>query len=100
MTRRKFLKLAGQTALVTTGAGLGLQSTPAGHIAPRPAGDWPMYRGNRCLTGRAVLPGDMRQAPEVAWRHEIEAGLVWAVIDPAPGKDFHPTQIRRSDLAA
>ncbi|HKI71807.1 MAG TPA: VCBS repeat-containing protein, partial [Verrucomicrobiae bacterium] len=98
MTRREFLKRAGQTALLTTGATFDLPSALAVPASPRPAGDWPMYRGNRCLTGHAVLPGEMRRAPEVSWRHKIEAGLVWAVLDPAPDKSSRRAEVRKSDL--
>ena len=98
MTRREFLKRAGQTALLTTGATFDLPSTLAAAASPRPAGDWPMYRGNRCLTGHAVLPSEMRRAPEVSWRHKIEAGLVWAVLDPAPDKSSRRAEVRKSDL--
>src|SRR2546426_11380650 len=87
VTRREFLKRAGQTALLTTGATFDLLSTPAAAASPRPAGDWPMYRGNRCLTGHAVLPGEMRHAPEVSWRHKIEAGLVWRSEERCVGKE-------------
>ena len=43
-----------------------------------------MYRGDARLTGRAALPGAMDQPPEVAWQYPIEAGEVWALVDPAP----------------
>src|SRR5437588_3083998 len=100
MTRREFLKRAGQTALLTTGETFALPSALAVPASSRPAGDWPMYRGNRCLTGHAVLPGEMRHAPEVSWRHKIEAGLVWVALDPAPDKSLRPAEVRKSDLAA
>jgi outer membrane protein assembly factor BamB len=92
ITRREFLKRAGQTtaaAAVTTGLGAGLTSlaAPGSKAMPEahttPPGDWPMFRGDTRLTGRAALPGEMREPPTVAWQYKIEAGEVWAVVDPA-----------------
>ena len=38
----------------------------------------------------------MRRAPEVSWRHKIEAGLVWAALDPALDKRLR-VKIYQSD---
>src|SRR5436190_24395961 len=99
MTRREFLKHAGQAALLTTGGTLGFESASTAPSGSHVAGDWPMYRGSRCLTGRAVLPGEMRAAPQIAWQHKIEAGLVWALIDAVPGRSSRPVEVRSSALA-
>ena len=58
--------------------------------AMKDAGGWPVYRGDVRLTGRATRPGAMAAAPVVAWQHRIEAGEVWARIDPRPGADAEP----------
>src|SRR5262245_21758624 len=94
ITRRQFMKQAGQTtaAAVTTGLSAHLMAPAAPGRNPMPEphptnpGDWPMFRGDVHLTGRATLPGELREPPVVAWQYKIEAGDVWAVIDPAqPG---------------
>ena len=64
--------------------GLLLASLVAVPAAASTPGAWPMYRGDARLTGRAALPGAMDQPPEVAWQYPIEAGEVWALVDPAP----------------
>src|SRR6266536_2813063 len=93
------MKLAGPGALLTCSASLELAALSVGPAPPCGSAGWPMYRGNRCLTGRAVLPGEMVRAPEVSWRYPIEAGLVWAVLDPTPGKGSGPNQVQPSQLA-
>src|SRR5262245_17918398 len=89
-TRRTFLKQLGGAAAAAASARLAAPAPSGRPRMPRPgshnAGDWPVNRGDTRLTGRASLPGELREAPAVAWRYKIEGGEVWAVIDPAAGK--------------
>jgi len=109
ITRRRLLKWAGQAAIAAA-APLGLENslttfnfTQKEKNMPQQAfpdaGDWPMCRGDRRLTGRASLPGEMAEAPAAVWRYKIEAGVALAVIDPDSTKHTAPETLARSRLA-
>jgi hypothetical protein len=100
ISRREFLKRSGQAAILTSVGSHCFRSEAARLESIQTDGCWPMYRGNRCLTGRAVLPGEMRTAPKISWKHEVEAGLVWMSLDPTPGSSSQPVKVQRSDLVA
>jgi hypothetical protein len=90
---------AGLAGLALSGSLAGASTTPPASRAPR-AGDWPVYRGDTRLTGRASLPGDSRQAPTVAWRYPVEAGQAWITIDPVSGVRSRVATSRPADELA
>src|SRR4051794_6013714 len=106
VSRRRFLKRAGQAAAAAAAgvpAAPNLLAGPANDRAPtlpKSAGSWPMYRGDTCLTGRAALPGELRDAPAIAWRYPIEAGEAWAVIHAAEGQRHDASTVKKDALAA
>src|SRR5690242_16040817 len=99
ITRREFLKRSSQAALLSAAGSHSFRAKAVEPNGKQVAGDWPMFRGNRCLTGRAILPGEMRVAPTIAWQHKIVAGQVWAMIDPDPGRNFRSTLVRKDELS-
>jgi hypothetical protein len=105
ISRRRFLERVGGV-VATAGAGTPFEppvGTSRGSALPEAdslrSGDWPMYRGDRCLTGRARLPGELSEPPTVAWQYKIEAGKVWQVIDPAPGRHSKSATLVTEGLA-
>src|SRR5205085_2223930 len=100
ISRREFLKRSGRALILASAGSHCFPSHAARPNAIEAEGGWPMYRGNRCLTGRAALPGEMRTAPKIAWKHEIEAGMVWMTLDPTRGSGSPSVEVRKSDLVA
>src|SRR5215510_7177523 len=52
---------------------------------PTDSGQWWQFRGDRRLTGRARVKGDIQGAPSVLWSQDLSARTTWMALTPRPG---------------